>query len=402
MRNLTGLKNTEQAFLFFLQEDTPKEEMVGITRNFNQDSWQELSELAINCGLLPAFYRRLTALGLENIPSQIKDKLKNIYLYNLQRNILLEKELLKILPCFEEADIAVIPLKGPLLARYIYADLSSRLTSADLDLLVKKEDLNKAKTLLERLGFGADQRSFAEYLKFRRQLTLRKTDANGTILIDLHWDIGNRFICARIEDFWNNARKTESAGYSVLMPCPEDLILYLTLVSLSSHDFIQLRYLYDLHKAILKLKDALNWKLLTEKAFACQQQTTLFFALKLSDEFFRNEIPKEVLEKLHPGLIKEKICRLWINKTNILRFGLRGKRGYIWFYIVTSYLGSKNIFDCMRLVLSRVFIPAQEVAWDYRHPQEKRYYAYIKRLFKPLQRIIKKPSRRNLKKTKIK
>jgi hypothetical protein len=117
---------------------------------FSHDDWEALYSFGSDNGLLPAFCARLSALKLQNIPAEFSSRLKNLYISNLKKNLILEQELFKALASFRENNIPVIPLKGPALAQFLYDDAALRRAPCDLDLLVRPEKFAEAEGALNK------------------------------------------------------------------------------------------------------------------------------------------------------------------------------------------------------------------------------------------------------------
>lgn len=199
---------------------------------------------------------------MENIPHDFLAKLKSLYLVNLKINLKLEKELLNIIHYFKENDITIIPLKGPVLARFLYGDLSLRGRSGDLDLLIKKEQLKEAEEALGKIGFNPNRESADIFwrsfnLKYYREIGFIRS--TNRLLVELHLDLRGLFSYPPLEDFWSGLREFDLDGERILMPSNEDLLTYLCLVAMPLTEFIELRYLYDIHTLISKFGKDLNW-----------------------------------------------------------------------------------------------------------------------------------------------
>jgi len=178
----TWAQRTEKVFLSILQQNGDKEDINRRIRYFKDEDWQRLYAFCIANRLLPAFYLRLLSLKLENIPAEFLHRLKTTYLTNFRKNIILKKELLRILSCFKEKNILVIPLKGPILAEYLYNDLSSWV-SCDLDLLVQDKQYEDAEGALEKNGykprFGKKDVFLRQFhLKYSKQLSFMRQIEN--------------------------------------------------------------------------------------------------------------------------------------------------------------------------------------------------------------------------------
>ena len=151
---IQNVKEVENIFLSVLREDSDRDHINKEIQHFTAGDWDKLYESAIQSGLFPVFYNCLLSLDLNNISADFLSRLKNLYFLNLRRNVLLEQELFRIISYFKELNIPVIPLKGPILARYLYNDLALRQTSCDLDLLVRHETIEKTKEKLAELGYS--------------------------------------------------------------------------------------------------------------------------------------------------------------------------------------------------------------------------------------------------------
>ena len=102
-------------------------------------------------GLVSLLYYQLSTICPESVPGALLNRLKTRFQANLAHNLFLTAELLKLLSLFENHGIPAVPFKGPVLASSVYGNLSLREFS-DLDILIHREDFNKAKDLLLLAG----------------------------------------------------------------------------------------------------------------------------------------------------------------------------------------------------------------------------------------------------------
>lgn len=390
---MVEVRNVEDVFLSVLQEDTPRNKIDKETKNFDATDWQRLYELAFQHGLFPIFYTQLLSLNLENIPPEFLSKLKNLYLLNLKRNILLEQELIKIITCLKENNILVIPLKGPVLARYLYNDLAKRAASSDLDLLVPYEKIAEAEARLKSDGFIHYNKNYTYrpsiILRCARALHLNgKSEILGDYLLDLHWDLRGFFYDTHLELFWKNAKLINCNGNKILFPCDEDLILYLSQCASFNLEFINLKYIYDIYTMVLGRR--IDWQSLIERARGIDGCFSLFICLKLARDLFHSGIPECLFSKIRPHFIKRNFLPLLFNKQNIFYRRKIIAYSYVWRYLTSSYLYSKDIFDCIRITYRKIFLPMNEVMQMYNLPVgEVSYLVYIKRLLKPINRFYR-------------
>ena len=400
---MARIRNIEDVFLEVLGQNRNKGTIKKKIRDFKKDDWEELVELAIRNYLVAALYRRLSLLQLEEIPTNILYRLKTLFLLNLKRNTILEKEALRLISsCFKKGNIAAVPLKGPLLGRYLYDDLAVRQVASDLDFLVPREKLKEATEALERNGclpsFDKNNTSVLKfYLTYYRQLVFKKEIKKGLSLkIELHFDLGDEFTYAPLDDFWPSLTEVTLGTNNVWMPSKENLLIYLSLQAISINEFIELRYLYDIHSLASKFKNELNWGEIASKIRDDRYKGFMFFALTLSQKCFHTEIPSDFLRKIKPDIFKIFFLKTLINRKNILC--KRNDSSYSWYYFftlwhyfATSYLYSRDVIDCLRISYRKIFLPLDMLAVCYSKPQIKvTYFFYLKRLLKPLTNLLYK------------
>src|ERR1051325_2410032 len=95
--------------------------------------WENLLHLAARHALLPLLYWNLNQAPSGLVPQEILQKLLRTFSRNTARNLFLTRELCRLLHLFEEKNIPVIAWRGPVLASWIYKNISLRYF-ADLDL----------------------------------------------------------------------------------------------------------------------------------------------------------------------------------------------------------------------------------------------------------------------------
>ena len=101
----------------------------------------------------PLLYERLANdASPANVPGDVLQRLREIYLMTGARNALLYRELGPVLQALQHDNIPVIVLKGAHLAALVYRHIALRPMS-DIDLLVHRSDLERAVAKLHDLGF---------------------------------------------------------------------------------------------------------------------------------------------------------------------------------------------------------------------------------------------------------
>jgi len=90
--------------------------------------------------------------GGELIPKEFLERMKLKYFMSCVADDSMFKSLYEVLEIFHKAGIKVILFKGSHLAQFVYQDIGVR-PMGDIDVLVKKGDLQKAEELLLQMGY---------------------------------------------------------------------------------------------------------------------------------------------------------------------------------------------------------------------------------------------------------
>lgn len=155
-------------------------------------------------------------------------------------------ELKSVLRAFEQAGIAVAPLKGPFLAERLYGSAALRMCR-DLDLLVKQEDLERAEVVLQALGFIGEERDdyHREWLR-------------GSTAVELHHDVENPLAYDfQIASALERAKAAEFQGQRCLQLDARDELLFLCLHGVR-HRFERMNLVLDLCLGFEKLSLAVE------------------------------------------------------------------------------------------------------------------------------------------------
>jgi hypothetical protein len=164
------------------------------------------------------------------------------------QNLRRDEELGEALARLAEEGIGLVLLKGAAL-RAERRDVAGRF-QCDVDVLLRREHLERAEALLLEMGF----RLVDSYLD-RAGLLDRHFhfgfERRGAV-IELHWDLDASSPAGFLDRFWARSREVEHGGRSVRVPAAEHQLLFGCL-HLSRHSFFEgLRWLADL-KLLLPL-----------------------------------------------------------------------------------------------------------------------------------------------------
>ena len=350
--------NTQELFLVCARtslDDTLKQKAFGFIKEGLD--WEYFCSLVMKNGLVVLVSGALDQLkGFVDIPEFVFKRLIEAQVYILPRVIKQQNELLGILKVFSENSVSVICLKGVNLSRRIYNDDLARGISADIDLLIKEEDKQKASSALCALGYLCVPD--IEIKQWGWQFIFYK--ANAT-LIDLHWDITMTMRSKeRIAGFWESASAVglESARYYELNQ--EALLLYLCAHLTSSDACRNLKYICDLNEFIGKNGSCLDWDEIIGNARAWKLSVSLYTGLILSRKLLGTQLPDLVLRKIRPSLAKRFLIGLIANKEFVLDNKIKKKLmvGFL-SYIFFDLIEARSLNEYI-LVFKRVFLPPDD------------------------------------------
>lgn len=279
--------------------------------------WNYIIDYSIKQGISPLFYWNLKKISNgKDVPPEVMKSLEKMYYSNLARNMLLYDELSKILTAFQKAGIDTIVLKGAFLAEEIYKNIGLRPMN-DIDLLIKEEDLQKAKKKLTELKYSAtsiSQTKFHEQFQTLLDNELEFIHHDKKISIDIHWDIQSPQIPYKtdINKFWDNTKPVKITGIETLTFAPENILQHLCLhldkhINVSHSPLARpLRDYCDIAEVTNHYKDTINWRYLLQSSKDYGIEEPIFQGLFIAKEYFGAFIPENILSEFEP--VKSSIC----------------------------------------------------------------------------------------------
>jgi len=221
-------------------------------------SWERLLHLADHHRVIPQVYGALSAFP-DLLPASARAALHLRYQENAYKALWFTGELLRTIRCFESAGIEALAYKGPVLAEILYGDVTER-QYTDIDILIRPEDVPKAKAVLLAAGHAC-------YPELRRQEEPPYIasgygyvfhTAAGRNLLDLQWRIVPRFYSIDFDmaGFLDRADEIIVGGHPVRTLCAEDLLLVLC-VHAAKHVWLQLSWLRDIDTLVQSAQ--LDW-----------------------------------------------------------------------------------------------------------------------------------------------
>jgi hypothetical protein len=237
-------------------------------------------------------YETLHSSCWEALPETARHELAHFYSANSAKNRFLTGELLRILQLFEDEKILAVPFKGPVLAAVLYCNLALR-EFVDLDILVREQDIPKARQILANHGYQSNVKS-ANITPDTSNDELY-SPSTGT-MVELHWQFSpRRFISVLpAQQVWKNIESIEILGRQVGSFSSQDAFLFLAAHG-AKHSWSKLKWLCDLAEFI-RSNPELDWSLLFRRAEALGAVRICRLGIYLAAELLQAEVPSNVLD----------------------------------------------------------------------------------------------------------
>lgn len=206
--------------------------------------WEYFLQLSAEHRLTPLVFRCLSAE--DSVPSSTLADLESRTRWITYQNLNMVRTLQRVFELFEAHDIRALPYKGPSLAVAVHDDITFR-GSADLDVLLRKEDVLRTMDLLLANGFQPKNQLTAREkrvsLRSSRHLSVISED---DIKIELHWRVtrGHFPFDVDFDQMWASRGSIDIAGGTLPMISPDFLVVLLA-VHGNHHCWTQLAWLCD-------------------------------------------------------------------------------------------------------------------------------------------------------------
>ena len=260
----------------------------------NKVDWDGLVALAERHRVAPLLYHRLKSAAADAVPARTLERLERRFHFNLAGNLTLARELTAIVASFRASGIDILPWKGVAAAAGIYGSLALR-SAGDLDLLIHRRDLRKAKELLEARGFIASEDDESTRLELH---LYRKADR---ILVDLRWRITPSYFGGSLDlDYLRESiQPLPLIGGEVPSLAAEELLLTLC-VHGSKHEWERLMWVCDVAE-LVRAHPGLDWTRVARHASRLGVSRATLCGLLVARAILDAPVPDAVLASFGPG-----------------------------------------------------------------------------------------------------
>lgn len=210
-----------------------------------------------------AYYLLKKQGKLEQTPLFFQTKLRELYQVVLYRNMFIKSQTDQLLERFEMMGLEVMPIKGVYFAEKYFGHIGARGTS-DIDILVRRIDVNKAIGIVKSMGFEIEAEEIPEHF----HSSFGRTDP-APLSVEIHWNLLRETTSNfNVEDFWDDAVRLE--GYEHVKTLSEYHTFYMMCLHGWRHNLDSPKHFLDIIQMIYMLNDRLSYEDLFRDAKAHQ------------------------------------------------------------------------------------------------------------------------------------
>ncbi len=262
--------------------------------------WGSITEAAKQTRLAPLLFSKITSPAMvRHIPHDALAELKKEYFLAEAAALIRIKECRRILEALANRQIHVILLKGIDLSLTVYNSPGLR-PMADLDLLVRLQDVEGVKAELLNLGYTNEEDEF--WPGSNRLIDIEENfvhQKNG-LHVEVHWNLSGAYrrYLPPIDWFWKTRRTLNTAQLPVdqiygLSPSANFLYLSTHLLKHGGGRPENIIWLYDLHLLVMKFGDELDWQALYQVCEKFKCGAPVLVSINNLQNYFATPIPAQ-------------------------------------------------------------------------------------------------------------
>jgi Uncharacterised nucleotidyltransferase len=256
--------------------------------------WEKFLRYAEWHELTPLICHALMDAGC-SLPSATSEHLVSTTRQNTQKNLLLTAELLRIIQALVGEKIRAIPYKGPVLAASTYGNLAMR-GFCDLDLLIAKQDVQRARSVMLQLGYGGEYSlTPAQETRYLRSACEHNFVHHGNrVQVEIHWQVVPVALGLALEfdRFWSRTQLLQIGGARLHVLSPEDAVLVLSIHGFK-HLWSCLKWVCDIATLLSSSAD-LDWSYILDEADRIGAARVVLVVLFLANQLYQSRLPDPV------------------------------------------------------------------------------------------------------------
>jgi len=209
-----------------------------------------------------------------------------------------ERDVIEICDAAPRHGLDALLLKGSALA-YTHYPAPYLRPRGDIDLLIRRDDLDRAADMLARMGYERSLEADAEIWTGQRHYL--RMSATGPVMVDLHWRIANPLVFAdalAFDEVWPRSAPVPALGTSARTLSPADSLLLACLHRVAHHqDRVHLLWLWDIHLLVSRMS-AGEFASFASGAAGAKLGVVCARGLALARECFGTAVPDDLLAEL--------------------------------------------------------------------------------------------------------
>lgn len=227
-----------------------------------ESSWERMVCSAEQHGVASLLYKHIQELDTK-VPKASRRLLQSLYLRNRRSNRSRNKAVVEIVNAYRLEGIQVLLVKGIALCNFVYSEIGLR-PMRDIDLLVKKNDLEKAEKILFDLGYTAAQNHAIPH-DYYHLVPLEKIIDGLPVGVELHHNLlpfHPQYPLWPLEKSYRAARKIEINGVTARTLSLEDTLCYVYLHGFQApltYEPYRLMHVADIVSLVEKYLTVVNW-----------------------------------------------------------------------------------------------------------------------------------------------
>lgn len=251
--------------------------------------WPALLRCVDAHAVAPIIYAPLAQCG--GVPPEPLAQLRAAVDENALRSLVLARTLREIVALLDDERIPVVPIKGPLLAQTAYGNLARR-CFGDLDLVVHRRDLDRARVILADRGFqpAIQLPAGAEAAVLEADYHIVLTEPVEHVTLELHWSLIRAGLAGLRNErwIWDHSVETTALGSAMRTLTNEAMFVYLC-VHGSKHVWSQLGWMCDI--AALARNTTMSWTAVEQLAASVGARRMLGLGCALGEGLLGASLP---------------------------------------------------------------------------------------------------------------
>jgi hypothetical protein len=254
--------------------------------------------LAWRHGLMPLAFKHILTDFADEVPKAVRERMRADYAHNTARSVWLSSELRAVLEALGQEGVSASPYKGPDLALRAYGDVRLR-TFFDLDVLVRRGDVERAGAVLGRLGYRPHLplSRVQEEMLFGSECDRVFLKEGRNIVLELHWAVVPPYygIPFDVEGLLGEPQSPDAAGGQRGRASDETLVL-LSCINGAKDFWCRLEQVCAVSELVKAGR--IDWDALVRSASRIHAARALLIGLSVANRLLGAPLPEEVLRRI--------------------------------------------------------------------------------------------------------